>query len=291
MASVTVERALSADLQAQIRGLAGRFEAQYGAPQLNDQTLSRLDLDSLEHLLIRGAAGSLVGYGQLELLPAAAEAEAAASADVLDVLLNSIERLASKRDLLIWAHGERSPLRSALEDRGYHRARVLWQLRRPLSDVPAAEPLPPDVTLRPFVPATDEEAWLAVNAAAFADHAEQGRWTLRDVQAREVEDWFDPAGFLLAERNGELLGFHWTKVHPDGLGEVYILGVSPRAQGMRLGRALLDAGLAYLAERGCQTVLLYVDDDNAAAMRLYERAGFHRHDVDIQYARGPSSHT
>jgi mycothiol synthase len=53
---------------------------------------------------------------------------------------------------------------------------------------------------------------------------------------------------------------------------------------MRLGAVLLQRGLAYLAGRGAREVLLYVDDSNAAAMRLYERAGFHRHDVDVQWS-------
>ena len=86
----------------------------------------------------------------------------------------------------------------------------------------------------------DEDAWLAVNAAAFAGHSEQGRWTRADLLAREAEPWFDPAGFLLAERENVLLGFHWTKVHADGMGEVYVLGVDPAAHGLGLGSALLD---------------------------------------------------
>ena len=285
MPSVTVERPLSADNQARVRALAGEFEARYGTPQLNDQTLSRLGVkdESLLHVLVY--EDTLLGYAQLELQPAIAVAEAAARPGHQDQLLSEIERLAGDRELRIWAHGEHSPLRAVLEARGYRRERVLWQLRRPLADLPAPAPLPRGVTLRAFVPGQDEQAWLAVNAAAFAQHAEQGGWTPRDLQAREAEAWFDPAGFLLAEQDGKLAGFHWTKVHSDGLGEVYVLGVSPHAQGMHLGRALLDAGLEYLRQRGCSTVLLYSDDDNVVALRLYERAGFHHHDVDIQYAR------
>ena len=80
----------------------------------------------------------------------------------------------------------------------------------------------------------------------------------RDLELREAEPWFDPAGFLLAWRGDgrRLLGSHWTKVHPAGeagdepIGEIYVLGIDPDAQGMRLGRALTDLGLAHLRARG-----------------------------------------
>jgi len=67
---------------------------------------------------------------------------------------------------------------------------------------------------------------------------------------------------------------------------VYVLGVSPQAQGLGLGRALLIRGLRHLHGRGCPYVLLYVDGDNPAAARLYERDGFTRHDLDVQWRSG-----
>jgi len=98
--------------------------------------------------------------------------------------------------------------------------------------------------------------------------------TLADLQAREAEPWFDPAGFLLAIAQGELIGFHWTKIHPDGMGEIYVLGLDPTAQGTGLAKPLAVAGLASLRKRGAPEVLLYVDDSNTPAMRLYENWGF-----------------
>ena len=113
----------------------------------------------------------------------------------------------------------------------------------------------------PFRPGRDEEAWLRVNARAFDWHPEQGRMTAADLELREAEPWFDPAGFLMAWRGdpdagGTLLGSHWTKVHPAGdagpepVGEVYVLGIDPDAQGLRLGGALTDLGLAHLRGTG-----------------------------------------
>ena len=93
---------------------------------------------------------------------------------------------------------------------------------------------------------------------------------------------------------GRLLGSHWTKVHPPGdagdeaVGEVYVLGVDPDAQGMSLGRALTDLGLAHLCDQGLGEVLLYVEEDNTAAVRLYEGRGFRRSAVDVSWRREPS---
>jgi mycothiol synthase len=156
------------------------------------------------------------------------------------------------------------------------------------TDMPDAG-LPDGVTLRAFVPGQDEEAWLAVNRAAFADHPEQGNLTRADLEARMAEDWFDPAGFLLAEdAGGRLLGFHWTKVHAQhgphpAIGEVYVVGVAPEAQGMGLGKALTVAGIRHLQEQGLHAVMLYTDAENAPAVSLYRRLGFTRWDMDVMY--------
>ena len=47
-----------------------------------------------------------------------------------------------------------------------------------------------------------------------------------------------------------------------------MLGIDPDAQGLRMGTALTDLGLAHLRARGLREVLLYVEEDNAAAVRL-----------------------
>jgi len=177
-----------------------------------------------------------------------------------------------------WSHGDHPGARALAASHGFERARELWLMRRPAGPV---EPVPTEVPIRTFA-AGDEQAFLAANAAAFADHPEQGSLTLEDLQHRLAEPWFDPAGFFLAERDGVLLGFHWTKTRPDGTGEVYVVGVTPAAQGMGLGRALVVHGLRHLQPRD---VVLYVESDNSPAVDLYASLGFEHVSTDAQYRR------
>ncbi len=168
------------------------------------------------------------------------------------------------------------------ESAGLRRGRQLLQLRRPLP----LEGEVADLEVRPFIPGFDDEAWLFVNNRAFRWHDEQGGWDLRTLEARREQDWFDPAGFLLHERNGRLAGFCWTKVHSDHdpvLGEIYVVAVDPDFQGQGLGRRLVVAGLDWLGRNRIGTAMLYVDRDNAPAVRLYESLGFGLDHVDQAY--------
>ena len=164
---------------------------------------------------------------------------------------------------------------------GLHRARDLCQMRRPLPVHRTFE-----LATRPFEPGHDEGAWLEVNNRAFAAHPEQGGWDLETLKRRESEPWFDPAGFLLHERDGRLAGFCWTKVHADSsppLGEIYVVAVDPDFQGGGLGRRLVLAGLDQLARAGLTTGMLYVDSSNRGAVHLYEDLGFTVDHVDRAY--------
>jgi mycothiol synthase len=174
-------------------------------------------------------------------------------------------------------------------------------MRRSLRDIPEPR-IPARVRIRTYAGTADDAELLRVNNAAFANHPEQGGWTAVQLAERRSEPWFDPAGLFMAfdassGQEDRLLGFHWTKVHPDhaGLGEVYVVGVDPSAQGRGLGQVLTSIGIASLAERLAgpnppdePTVMLYVESDNVAAVRTYERLGFTTYSVDTAYAAGSS---
>jgi mycothiol synthase len=206
-------------------------------------------------------------------------------------LVRDLAAAADGHTLQLWAHGD-LPAAARLAGRtGFERFRALWQMRRSLRDRLDRPEFPPGAALRTFRPGQDEEEWLSLNGRAFAKHPEQGGWTRHDLELREREPWFDPAGFFIAVRDGRMTGFHWTKIHqePGGAeGEVYVVGVDPGEQGSGLGRALTLAGLNYLRDRGLAQVMLYVDEDNGPAIRLYEALGFTRTRTDAMYRRPPN---
>ncbi|MFF4837203.1 mycothiol synthase [Streptomyces sp. NPDC001315] len=246
--------------------------------------------EGVSHLLL-SVGDELVGYAQLEDTD---PVEAPAAEMVVHPshrghghgrALGSALLAASGKRLRVWAHGGHSAARHLAQVLGLTLFRELRQMRRSLTDLDLPDPvLPEGVSVRTFEPGTDDAAWLAVNSAAFAHHPEQGSLTQRDLDDRKSEPWFDPAGFFLALRGDRIVGFHWTKVHAEErLGEVYVLGVAPGAQGGGLGKALTTIGLRHLAAQALPTVMLYVDADNKAAVSVYERLGFLTHETDLMY--------
>ncbi|MFJ5561034.1 mycothiol synthase [Streptomyces sp. NPDC093250] len=270
---------------------AARTDGQQAVSEQGRLQLRGGEREGVSHLLLF-VGDELVGYAQLEdtdpVEPPAAELVVHPShrGSGHGRALGSALLAASGKRLRVWAHGGHSAARHLAQVLGLTLFRELRQMRRPLAGLDLLEPvLPEGVRVRTFVPGQDDAAWLALNAAAFAHHPEQGSLTQRDLDDRMAEPWFDPEGFFLAEdADGRLVGFHWTKVHEaEGLGEVYVLGVSPDAQGSGLGKALTAVGLRHLAGKGLPTAMLYVDADNKAAVSVYERLGFVTYETDLMY--------
>jgi mycothiol synthase len=288
--TITVDRELDQPAEDAVRRLVADSAAVDQGSGLNESALLHLKHpdDRVRHLRATWSQ-ELIGYGQLEsgvgqttgqLLVAPAHRR-----NGVGTLL--VQRMLSEAvsPLQIWAAGNRPAAQALAARTGLLPVRTLLIMTRPLvGDL--VEPVPvPGVQIRTFVPGRDEEAWLAVNAAAFADHPEQGRISLDDLRDRMAESWFDPNGFFLAIRDDAVVGFHWTKQHPNHLGEVYVLGVDPAAGGRGLGKALLLTGLRHLEQQGNSVVQLYVEADHARAVGLYQAYGFSTASRDVMYGQ------
>ncbi|MFD7308322.1 mycothiol synthase [Promicromonospora sp. NPDC059942] len=311
---------LDADAQQAVRDLAAAAEAHDGVAPLSEQPLLNLGTDAewITHVVAHTTAGSTVGYVQIDRSGETASAELVIHPEHRRnghgrVLLRTAERDATLpsrsgepgqhgKQLRVWAHGDLEPAREFARAAGLRPVRELLFLARPLTGadgVPEVPAAPAGYRVRTFRPGVDDAAWLRINARAFATHPEQGRMSLDDLRARQAEPWFDPEGFFLLvpddavpddDAEADPVAFQWTKTEPGQPddardGEIYALGVDPDQQGKGFGRLMTDVGLAHLARSEATRAVLYVEGDNTPALATYERAGFARAAVHVQYAR------
>lgn len=196
----------------------------------------------------------------------------------------------------LWAHGDLPGAQGLAAAWNMTVARELWVMGRPAPRPGEVAPpqIPGQIRIRTFQVGADEQAWLEVNARAFADHPEQGRTDMTDLRARMNQDWFDPQTFWLAEDTGTdaLLGSMWVKMTaepasdgngPVATGEIYVLGVDPAAQGRGVGSLLTTVAMEHFSRAGLDRLVLYVEGDNTAAIRTYRKAGFDRDAIHVQY--------
>jgi mycothiol synthase len=312
-----VEGRVPQALWAEIRGLLESAEESDGNPSLSEQTtvlLKSPDTRSEEivtvavHALddtsgssapedLAGVAAIAFGddgTGTVELAVHPTYRNQGVGARLVEAI-KELRGAAGLAGLSAWSHGNHEAAAELAAAYGFEPERQLWKMVLVRHPHESAEPLPDGVRIRCFEPGRDEDAWLAANRAAFAHHPEQGALRRSDLEARMAEDWFDPNGFFLAvDADDSILGFHWTKVHPAhgehrALGEVYVVGVVPEAQGRGLGRALTLYGIDYLHGLGLGTIMLYTDADNLPAVAMYRRLGFTLWDRDVLYSLAPST--
>lgn len=284
------------------RELAARLDRSVresrGAPALNEAVWRDLESPRADSaaVLLDGVAFAHVARGDTassrQWSAGLAVAPGARGPEVVGAVLRAAAAHVARHGggrVLLWVLAAEPGDEELLAAAAFVPVRELYEMR---VDLPVAQEVrwPEGVTVRDFVPGRDDAAWLAVNNRAFHDHPEQGGWTAHTLRRRMAEPWFDPSLFLLAFDDEGLAGFDWCKVHPPAgrepaLGEIFVIGVDPRAAGRGLGRPLALAGLARLHGRGVATGMLFCAADNAPALRLYRSIGFSVHRVDRAFAR------
>lgn len=320
--AIAIESGLDrADAEAAL-ALADAIEQHDGVSAFNDH--SRLVLrgqvasgpapgvETIRHFLLR-EGDALVGYAQLDVAVQSAELavhpehRGQARGRALLGAVRSAEPRAA-----IWAHGDLAGAQALAAAEGLRPQRTLLKLAAQLPEAMAIAGVPADASPEAHgLPEArtyedgDARALLELNARAFAAHPEQGRMSLADLQARQGEPWFIPEELWLVPDDSletgdagpggstpraRLAAFLWLKIDPEEgapgprEGEIYVLGVAPEAQGRQLGSRLTSLALARLAAHGTRHAVLYVEADNIAARRTYERKGFATVTIDTHYA-------
>lgn len=288
---------LPADQAQAIRALVTAEESGSGRRPLDE--VNRVALagtllppERRDHWVDATPSGELMAYGVVDR-----DQVAEVSALDPDHAATLIRRIAAAYPAgFLRTHGERSAGHLAATRLHLVAEREIALLTRALPTLSPCRPVPPGITVSQFDVDRDAAEWLEVNRHAFAELPDQASWTRSDLQLRLDSDWFDAQDFLIArDAAGTLAGFHWTKVDRADIaesggvsGEVFVLAVARGWRGTGLAGALLDEGLTHLTLRGCTAAHLFVDADNIAAVRLYERAGFRREDCDRLYRLAPN---
>ncbi|HEX4402490.1 MAG TPA: mycothiol synthase [Galbitalea sp.] len=246
-----------------------------GVPPFSDQSLVDYRMHTRELVAIDELAAALHGKVDAEFVVDPDARGRGLGATLLEALL-------AGGATLFWAHGDAPAARALAASHGLVAVRELLHL---VGEVPPSGRVAVDAgggVIETFLPTRDEQEWVTLNAITFANHPEQGLVTLEDVRQLETEPWFRADNFLVLRRGGRMIGYCWLKVE-DGRGEFYVVGVSPDHHGEGLGSLLFDAGLARLRELGIRSSHLYVEADNAPALRLYRSRGFGQDSIDVQY--------
>ncbi|MEL7976353.1 GNAT family N-acetyltransferase [Isoptericola sp. F-RaC21] len=144
------------------------------------------------------------------------------------------------------------------------------------------------VTLRPMTPAEFDEWQDALAEDYAAEQVASGRWPYegavrraRDESARLLPQGPDTRRMLLrvaVDADGETVGRSWVALDPPhgmpGIAFLYDIEVVESRRGQGLGRALLAATEDAARQAGAAALELNVFGRNAAAVSLYDSAGY-----------------
>jgi mycothiol synthase len=296
---------LTSDQQTGVLALIKSATYHDGIPPIADHILLHLRHGgdkSDSHLVILDNQ-KIIGYAHLDQtdLVAGPAVELVVDPDhrqsgIGNQLLSEAIKICGTR-LRLWSHGD-LPVASKLAiANNFIQVRTVIQMSKSLGEITPISEIDNAITIRTFLPGLDSDNWLTLNNKAFTNHPEQGNWSINDLNLRLKEDWFDEKGFFIAEKDNQMIGFTWTKIHGatshqhddedshdhPAIGEIYITAISPSFEGGGIGKALTITALNYLKYQGLNQVILYVDEENNAAINLYQSLGFKEFGKDLLF--------
>ena len=204
-----------------------------------------------------------------------------------DALIDAIEgRVAELRGempcmsgLVLSSEDSDARRRASLRRRGYEHVRDFYSMRIDLAPGRAPARWPAGIAVRPIRAGIDDRAAHAASEDAFAEHYLFGSMPFDEWRVLTLDhDDCDPSLWLLAWDGDDVVGQVWAVARHEGgpAATAFVEDLSVRKpwRGRGLGRALLDEIFRLLGDRGCASVRLFVDVQNATgALRVYERAG------------------
>jgi len=250
------------------------------------QVLEQPDMDPEVNCLLLEEGGSLLGY--CLVFPEPSIRRAVLGSDLArDVAGGPLERELVRhaigrarevdaREIHLCLAGGSSRYK-LLEEEGFSRVRVYWDMLWDLDSLPDASPQD-GFTLRGFGPG-DAAALTDVQNAAFT-----GSWgfapnTVEQIAYRANMANTSHDGIRFLHHGESLAGYCWTCVVPDGSatkGVIGMIGVAPEYRGQGISKPLLLDGMAYLRSVGVASLGLHVDGSNTPAIRLYTSVGFEK---------------
>ncbi len=167
-----------------------------------------------------------------------------------------------------------SPQAEALAAKlGFAHERWFWLMERPRGAVPAPA-WPAGIETRGFEGGERAIAdWTQAYNASFASHYRSVNATAETTRRLVSAPGFRSDGVILAYRDGRCVGFCRDELYPSR-GEIGVIGTTPDARGIGLGRALLRWGVAWLETHSSAPVTLLVDGENERALSLYRSERF-----------------
>ncbi len=109
-------------------------------------------------------------------------------------------------------------------------------------------------------------------------------WRWRKTRQIDDDMRTNPAGLLVAEEDGRVVGYISTLVsREDGIGRIANFAVDASCRGRGIGRRLAEAAIAYFRRLGLSMAKIETLEQNAIGSKFYPSLGFREVARQIHY--------